>query len=229
MPRQPSLSANHTCVSVPFVYQRGDSAAAVAAHVTFHLDARFALCTPGSPSSSIHAGDWLAAFSNKTFQVVDNGGGTFTVDQTLLGAPCGPTHGGVLFTVDVASVGSDGAGDITVVSSQVRDCANQPLPAQPGAPAQLIVSHTPPPAITNLASAQIVTGNTAGSRTGIRLTWTLPAPGAVALYRAPFGSYPEYDDNGGTLPDSAAAPAAPWVLLSTSATSGSTDTPPVRG
>jgi hypothetical protein len=227
------LSASRTCVGVPFIYQRGDSAAAMAAHVTFQLDSRFALCTPGSPVASIHPGDWLAAFVNKNFQVVDNGGGSFTVDQTLLGQPCGPTHGGVLFTVDVAAVGGagapDGAGDITVTGSQVRDCTNQPLPAQPGPPSQLIVSHTPPPAITDLASVQVLSGNPAGSRTGITVSWTVPIPGPVALYRAPFGSYPEYDDGGGTLPDSAAAPAAPWVLVSAAATSGIVDHPPVRG
>jgi hypothetical protein len=227
------LSASRTCVSVPFVYQRGDSAAAIAAHVTFLLDPRFTLCTPGSPTASIHPGDWLAGFLNTSFQVVDNGSGSFTVDQSLLGLPCGPTHGGVLFTVDVAAVGGagapDGAGDITVTNSQVRDCSNQPLPAQPGPPAQLIVSHTPPPAISDLASAQVLTGNPAGSRTGITLDWTVPSPGTVALYRAPFGSYPEYDDGGGTLPDSAAAPAAPWVLVSASASSGLVDHPPVRG
>jgi hypothetical protein len=223
------LSANHTCVSVPFVYQRGDSAAAMAAHVTFQLDPRFALCTPGSPASSIHLGDWLSAFTNKNFQVVDNGGGSFTVDQTLLGQPCGPTNGGVLFTVDVASAGGDGAGDITVTNSQVRDCTNQPLPAQPGPAAQLIVSHTPPPAILDLGSAQVLSGNPAGSRTGITVSWTAPSPGTVALYRAPFGSYPEYDDGGGTLPDSTVAPAAPWVLVSAVATPGIVDHPPVRG
>jgi hypothetical protein len=227
------LSANRTCVSVPFRYQRGDSAAAIAAHVTFQLDPRFALCTPGSPAASIHPGDWLTGFANTSFQVVDNGGGSFSVDQSLLGLPCGPRHGGVLFTVDVAAVGGagapDGAGDITVTSSQVRDCSNQPLPAQPGPPAQLIISHTPPPAITDLASSQVLSGNPAGSRTGIALNWTTLSPGAVALYRAPFGSYPEYDDGGGTLPDSAAAPAAPWVLVSASATPGLVDLPPVRG
>src|SRR5262249_37776721 len=51
----------------------------------------------------------------------------------------------------------------------------------------------------------------------------------VALYRAPFGTYPEYDDDGGTAPDSAAAPGAPWTLVSASATPGLVDTPPARG
>jgi hypothetical protein len=223
------LSANRTCVSVPFEYQRGDNAPVRGASVTFQLDPRFTLCTPGSPAASIRAGGWLAAYSNKLFQVISNGGGSYTVDQTLLGLPCGPTTGGTLFTVDLATIGGDGAGDLTVTTCQVRDCASQPLPAQPGPPAQLVVSHTAPPAIGDLVATQVPTGNGPGERTGITLAWTLPLPGSVALYRAPFGSYPEYDDGGGTLPDSAAAPAAPWTLVNATAISGMVDLPTVRG
>jgi hypothetical protein len=221
------LSGAHTCVSVPFVYTRGDTTPAAAAHVTFQLDPRFALC--GTATASIHIGSWLSSFSNKTFQVVDNGGGSYTVDQSVLGLPCGPTTGGTLFTVDVAAVGGDGVGDITVNEVRIRDCSNQPLPGQPGPAAQLVVNHSAPPHIFNLATAQVVTGNPAGSRTGITVTFTPPAPGTVALYRAPFGSYPEYDDDGGVAPDSAAAPGTPWTLVTGAAVSGLVDTPPVRG
>jgi hypothetical protein len=221
------LSSTHACVSVPFVYTRGDSTPAAAAHVTFQLDSRFALCGP--LTSSIHIGTWLGSFTNKTFQIVDNGGGSYTVDQALLGLPCGPTTGGVLFTVDVAAVGGDGVGDLTVTEAHIRDCSNQPLPGQPGPAAQLVVSHGASAHINDLATAQVLAGNPAGSRTGITVTFTKPAPGTVALYRAPFGSYPEYDDDGGTAPDSAAAPGAPWTLVTGSAVSGLVDTPPVRG
>ena len=223
------LSSAHTCVSVPFVYTRGDTVPASAAHVRFQLDPRFALCTPGNPSASIHIGGWLGSFTNKTFQIIDEGGGAYTVDQSLLGLPCGPTTGGVLFTVDIAAAGGDGVGDLTVTEVRIRDCTNQPLPGQPGPAASLVVSHAAPPAINDLASAQVLTGNPPGSRTGIRVTFTPPAPGPVALYRAPFGSYPEYDDDGGTAPDSAGAPGAPWTLVTGAAVSGLVDTPPVRG
>ena len=223
------LSANRSCVSVPFVYQRGDTVASVGAHVTFQLDPRFTLCTPGTPSASIHFGSWLSAYANHTFQIIDHGGGSYTVDQALLGAPCGPDSGGVLFTVDVATIAGDGAGDITVTECRVKDCNNLPLPAQPGPPAQLVVSHTPPPAIVDLASTQVLSGNGTSGRTGIVLTWTNPQPGSIALYRAPFGTYPEYDDLGGAAPDSTLAPAAPWTLVSAAAVSGLVDVPPVRG
>jgi hypothetical protein len=195
--------------------------------VTFQLDPRFALC--GTLTSSIHAGSWLASFSNKTFQVIDQGAGVYTVDQALLGAPCGPTTGGVLFTVDVAAAGGDGVGNITVTDVRIRDCANQPLPGQAGAAAPLAVNHVAPPHIADLASAQVLNNNPAGSRTGIAVTFSQPGPGPVALYRAPFGSYPEFDDDGGVAPDSAAAPGAPWTLVTANAVSGLVDTPPVRG
>ncbi|HEU5319563.1 MAG TPA: cohesin domain-containing protein, partial [Methylomirabilota bacterium] len=144
-------------------------------------------------------------------------------------APCGPTAGGVLFTVNLAAVGGDGAGDITLTDVRIRDCANQPLPGQAGAPAQLVVSHSPPPAISDLASAQVTGGNGPGERTGITLTWTAPAPGPVALYRAPFGTYPEFDDGGGLAPDSTVAPGATWTLVSANAVPGLVDVPPARG
>jgi hypothetical protein len=121
------LSGAHTCVSVPFVYTRGDTTPAAAAHVTFQLDPRFALC--GTATSSIHIGSWLSSFTNKTFQVVDNGGGSYTVDQSLLGLPCGPTTGGTLFTVDVAAVGGDGVGDITVTEVRIGTARTSRCPA----------------------------------------------------------------------------------------------------
>lgn len=221
------LSASRTTVRVPFVYRKGEPAATRLAHVKFTLDPRFALA--GSPASSILPGSWSAGFVNRLFQVVDEGGGQYSVDLAFLGLPCGPDTGGVLFTVDVQAVGGDGVGDITVDESRVRDCDNTPLPAQPGAPAQLVVSHAAPPAIQDLAAAQRLSGNGNGDRTGIVVTWSTTPPGPVSLYRAPFGSYPEYDDTGGVLPDSTLAPNAPWTLVSANAVSGLVDVPPVRG
>jgi len=223
------LSDATPCVSVPFVYQKGDSVTTLGAHVTFQLDPRFQLCTPGNPSLSIHPGDWSTGYPNLNFQVIDEGGGSYTVDQVLLGLPCGPTTGGVLFTVDVGAAGGDGAGDLTVTDVRIRDCTNTPLPGQPGDPAQLIVSHTPPSTLTDLVSTQIISGNGAGLLTSIQIDWTPPADGSVSLYRASFGGYPEYDDLGGTLPDSTLAPGAPWELVSADAAPGLLDVPPGRG
>ena len=224
------ISSARPCVSVPFVYTRGESAAALGASVTFRIDtARFSLCTPATPASSIHAGSWLAGYANASLFVTDLGGGRYTVDQALLGAPCGPTTGGVLFSADLQAAGSDGVGDIEVTAVHARDCDNAALPAVPGPAAQLVVTHAAPPAIADLAAAQVSSGNGSGGTTGIALAWTAQVPGAVSVYRAPFGAYPEYDDGGGTAPDSSAAPGAPWSLVSASAAPGLVDHPPARG
>ena len=222
------LSAAHPCVTVPFVYQKGDTVAAIGAHVRFQLDSRFALCTPGNPEQSILPGSWLAGFPNASFHVSSHGGGSYSVDQVLLGSPCGPDTGGVLFTVNLAATGGDGAGDITVAEAHIRDCANAPLPGQPGPPAQLVISHVPPAAITDLAASQVLAGNGPGPLVRLLLQWTQPVEGQVAIYRAPFGTYPEFDDAGGVTPDPTAAPGAPWTQLSANASSPMLHVPPSR-
>ncbi len=134
----------HSCVAVPFVYQRTDSVPARGVSVTFQIDtARLALCTPSSPYSSIQMGSWLDAFSNQLLQVVDNGGGSYTVDVLLLGQPCGQPRGGTLFTARLASAGPDGLGAVSVTSVHVRDCDNSPIAVLAGAPESLLVENAP--------------------------------------------------------------------------------------
>jgi hypothetical protein len=135
----------------------------------------------------------------------------------------------VLFTVDLKSNGADGVGDVTVIEAAVRDCDNQPLPVQPGATAQLVVNRVAPSAITDLVGTQVTSGNDASGRTGIVLGWTPTTAGRVELYRAPFGSYPGYDNGGGVAPDSSDAPDGAWVLVSSDASPGFVDAPPSRG
>jgi len=82
----------------------------------------------------------------------------------------------------------------------------------------------------SVTATQVLLGNPSGTRTGIVVSF-----GAVAgastyrVYRAPYGHYPEYDDNGGAPPAQPTSwpPAAPWTLTGVTA-SGGTDTPPVR-
>jgi hypothetical protein len=195
------------------------------------VPARFALRAvhAGNPEQSILPGSWLAGFPNATFHVSSHGGGSYSVDQVLLGSPCGPDTGGVLFTVNLAATGGDGAGDITVADAHIRDCSNAPLPGQPGPPAQLVISHVPPGAITDLAVSQVLAGNGPGPLVRLLLEWTPPVEGQVAIYRAPFGTYPEFDDAGGVTPDPTAAPGAPWTLLSADASSPLLHVPPSRG
>jgi hypothetical protein len=218
------------CVNLPATLTRGESATARAISVTFHLDpSRLSLCAPATPTASIHAGNWLNGFSPTVFQVVDNGGGSYTVDQTVLGDPCGPTGGGTLFTVDLKSViPGDGTGTVTLDAIQFRDCDGAAIPASAGGPAVLTIDHSGPTAIADVASAEILSGNGPGGTTGIQVTWSGGSPADV--YRAPYGSYPLYDHAGPvTPPDPALAPGPPWTLVSNGASSGLVDHPGVRG
>lgn len=225
------LSTANACVSVPFLFARGETAPARGVSVTFQLEpAKLALCTPGSPVSSIHLGAWLGGYPNTDLEVIDRGGGRYTVDLALFGSPCGPISGGHLFTVDVQSVGGDGTGSIEVVSAIARDCDNLPIGVLPGPPAQVTINHAAPGAITDLASEQVLAGNPPGSTTGITVTWATGGGASARLYRAPFGAYPLYDANGPVAPpDPLAAPGAPWTLVAAAAQPGHVDHPPMRG
>lgn len=224
------LSNAHACVSVPFEYVKAESILARGMSVTFQIDTtRLALCSAGSPTLSVHPGSWLSGFSNTSFQVVSNGGGSYTVDQAILGQPCGVPGGGQLFTVDLKAAGLDGSGSIAVLSVKGRDCGSAAIPVMAGSPAALLIEHSPPPPIASLASEPVTSGNGPGPTTGITITWPGNPPGTVSLYRAPFGVYPEYDDGPASVPDSSLAPGAPWTLVSSNASSGLVDHPPVRG
>lgn len=225
------LSAAQPCAGVPVRFDRAESTPARGASVTFQIEAaKLSLCTPATPASSVHPGTWLAGFASTSFQVTDHGGGRYTVDQTILGTPCGATSGGPLFTIDLQPVGGDGSGAITVTSVTVRDCGNAPIAAIPGPAASIQIDNTAPAPITDLSAGQVFAGNGAGPTTGIALTWTTGGEGTVRLYRAPFGSYPLYDALGPVSPpDPSAAPGAPWTLVASGATSGIVDQAAPRG
>ena len=217
------LTPAHTCENVPVMFTRTDLTGARGASVTFQLSPELMLCT--TAAGSIHQGTWLSAYGNKVFQVVDNGGGSYTVDQSLLGTPCGITTGGQLFTIDVKKSGGDGTGTITVTNVIVRDCVNAPLPGIPGAPATITIDTVAPAAMTNLSAAQVKAGNMATrDTTGVTVTFTPPSGAAVTeVWAAPFGNYPEYDDapGSGSIPTTPSyPPPSPWVLTSAT-TSGS--------
>ena len=224
------ITRAHACVNVPFVFTRAESLPARAMSVTFQIDlSKLSLCTPTTPAASVHVGTWLAAFA-RSFQVTDNGGGSYTVDQVILGAPCGATAGGQLFTADLKSVGDDGSGTVTVMAVNVRDCGNVPIPAASGAPAAITIDNLGPAEITDLVASRVTAGVDSGSTTRIMVTWSTGGAGTVSLYRAPFGSYPEYDDDGPVSPPSpSAAPGPPWTLVAANAASGYVDHAAPRG
>jgi hypothetical protein len=224
------LGPAHASVLVPFVLTRSDTLPARGFTVRFQLDpVRLALANPANPAANLHVGSWFAGYDVLSPQITDNGGGAYTVDVSVFGLPCGPTTGGSLFSIDVAAAGPDGGGSIAVSSTQLRGCANDPIPVSPGPAATLAIDHVAPVPIADLVAAAVTTGNGAGPTTGIRLTWTGTAGDSVTLYRAPFGSYPGYDNGGGTAPDSALAPGAPWTFVATTVASGYVDTAAPRG
>jgi hypothetical protein len=119
---------------------------------------------------------------------------------------------------------------VTVTAVTLRDCNNGPVAGSPGAPATITIDNTTPAAVTDLSAAQRTSGNGAGSTTGIILSWATGGAGSVALYRAPFGTYPEYDDDGAVPPPNPAlAPGGPWTLVNANATSPYTDAAAARG
>ncbi|MBD3335409.1 MAG: hypothetical protein GF355_07815, partial [Candidatus Eisenbacteria bacterium] len=203
------LSIGNTCATVPVNFNRDDTSGARGISVTFQLSSELELCD--TYGASIDQGTWLAGY-NSTFQVYDNGGGSYTVDQAILGSPCGVTTGGELFTVDVtAGPGADpvDSGTITVTDVIVRDCNNQPLPGIPGEPGTVTIDTVAPVPVDALAAQQIKTGNDADGTTEIALAWSDPGEGTAAeIYRKGFGAYPEYDDGGGAVPSVPADPAS---------------------
>ncbi len=222
------ISTANPCVTVPMIFTRVDSADARGISVTFALSPELELC------GSITQGAWLAGFAS-TFQVIDNGGGSYTVDQAILGQPCGVTTGGTLFEIPVgktAGVTTDSTGTITVTAVAARDCANQPLPGVPGDAASIPIDITLPATITDLAASQKKSGNDSDGTTEIIITFTAPGDAdSVRVFRMGFGDYPEYDDGTGAAP---AAPATPgdaitdgWTLTDVTAT-GQTDEPATR-
>ena len=218
-PAPGSAISNPTpCVTVPVVFTRTDATPVRAYTVTIELSANLSLCG----AQFVTAGYTLAP---RQFLVTPLGGNQWTVDETTLGAPCGATGSGTLFTVDVTSAATSGTGTITVVSVQARDCVNQPVPASPGPAASITIDREGPAQTADLVAIQLKTGNyvplpsPSHSTTPVRLEFTLP-PDAVSVevYRRPFGGYPQYDENGGAAPGAPAGlPTAGWTLTGVTA------------
>lgn len=211
------ISPCNTCLTVPIEFSRTDASMLRGVSVTFQLSSELELCAGvGSVSLATGAGSLYDGYTNTNLFVIDNGGGSYTADATLLGMPCGPTVGGTLLNVGVAAatgVTGDVTGTITVTAVTVRDCDNAPLPGTPGAPATVTINNGAPGAVADLAAIQVKTGNTppADGTTSIDLTWTDPGDPdltTVEIWRKGFGDYPEYDDGTGAVPTAPATPAA---------------------
>jgi hypothetical protein len=208
-----------TCKTFTVTFNRVDTTPLRAISVDFQLSPELVLCT-GVPGTDVVAGGLWGAYAIQK-QVVDNGGGSYTVDIAVLGDPCGPATGGAVFTVNVAKapgVTVDAVGTVTVTDVLVRDCNNVPLPGIPGAPASITIDLTAPATATNLTAQQVKTGNDSDGTTKINLAWTDPVSldaDQVEIWRKGYGAYPEYDDAGGSVPVAPVSLANGWTLVVT--------------
>jgi hypothetical protein len=201
------ISTATPCVTVPVLFHQGTPASVRGTSVTVQLSSELMLCGAGIQPGTLFSPPWGSVLPY--FFVINNGGGSYTVDYSILGLPCGPTTGGLLFTLDVAASGTatpDDVGTITVTSVIARDCSNVPVPAVAGSPALIPIDRTGPAAVTDLTATQLKTGNDSDGTTKIQVAFTAPGDATVIeVYRAPFGNYPEYDD----LPGAGTVPATP--------------------
>ncbi len=132
------------------------------------------------------------------FQVLDNGDGTLTVDDALLGATPGLVDTADMFTIAVQTVG-DGEVGVEFVSYELRDALNQPLYA-PLLGTSFLVDCIAPAPVTDITAA---TGHNRITVTWnhddvdvdhyeiFRGLWYDTTPGVSA--------YPEYDDLPGNV------------------------------
>jgi hypothetical protein len=221
VPPGPCITPSNPCLTVPVNITRDDVELMRAFSVTLTISPELQLCGPGA----IAEGTYLSSVSGATtfFQVVDNSGGSYSVDGAILGLPCGQTDAnGTLFTIDVQGSG-EAVGTITIDSAVLRDCSNTPMGALPGDPATVVVDMVLPAAVVDLAASQALTGNAADTdTTRIQLDFTAPGDAAVTeVWAAPFGDYPEYDDGPGPGSVPAAPsypPGAPWQLTTATGT-----------
>jgi len=229
-----------SCVTVPIDIGRIDAGQTRGISVTLDISDDLAVCGSGIAAAT-GPGSWLDGLSagEYTVQTINNPDGTLTIDIAVFGASCGPAGGGTAVEVPVASNlgGTSGTGTIEVVGVDIRDCSFQPVAGVAPPAATVEIDETAPPAIADLAVAQVTSGNDTDGTTQVALSWTAsPDPDAatIEIYRKGFGDYPEYDDGTGTAPTTPADPAAAvadnWTLVASVPATGTgyTDEPSTR-
>jgi hypothetical protein len=207
------ITPAHACVEVPVTVARTGAVPMRGFSVDVELSAGLVVC-----GAEVEQGDYLSGVGPTHFEVVDRGGGAYTVDCAILGLPCGATAAsGTLFTLHLASALPAGTGTVTVSAVTLRDCANAEIAAAPGAPVTVTVDNLVPGAVSVSASQPRV-GNDADGTTRIHVSWTgtVAAGDSVLVYRRGFGAYPEYDDAGGSVPATPGVPPpAGWTWAGT--------------
>ena len=203
------LTDGTTCTELTVTFDRTentDPSRGVSADI--QLSPELELCDPSDLASNFTkatgSGAWEGTY-DASMQLLDNGGGSYTVDLAILGTSCGPTTGVDLFTVSVkraAGVSGNAVGTVAVTDVLVRDYLNAPLPGLPGVTGEVPIDQTAPAAVTDLVATQVKSGNDSDGTTKIQLSWTAPGGDAdyVEIWRNSYGDYPEYDDGTGAEP-----------------------------
>ena len=216
--------------SVPVEYG-ADRGFAIAPATGYHLDSLYVDGAPVAPTTSY-------SFTNVTTNHTIHA--TFAINTYTIAASAG-VHGAV-DPAGVVSVDYGGSRAFTLTADSgyhLDSLLVDGAPVDPVSPytfSSVQANHTlratfavnpPVPAITLLTAAQLKTGNGAASTTAVRIGWPAVGAGAtVAIYRAAFGNYPEYDD--GPLPGSVPPlpttypPDGRWSLAGSVAAPGTT-------
>ncbi len=214
VPATVAISSHTPVVQVPVMFDRVDATAARATSVTFSLSSNLVL------ASSVVESSYFSSLGTTQMFVVDNGGGSYTVDLALLGPGCGPTGSGTLFVLSLAAApgAPDGMGFVSVDQCRAVDCTGGPLPAGPGGQSQIVLDRTPPSSVSVFSVTQQLSGNDSDGSTKLSLSFSTPGAGdLVEVYRASFGNSPEYDDppNPGSVPPMPSyPPSGRWTPVS---------------
>ena len=138
-----TLSSTTASLTVPVTLSRNYANAMRLFHVTLQLSPELTLA---GGTGGITAGGFLASGGDPTtFQVVDNGGGSYSVDGSVLGTSCNVTAlSGTLFNVAVSSSVTTGPGSVTITDVTLRDCDNATLPGATGSAASVAIDNGVP-------------------------------------------------------------------------------------
>jgi len=171
---------------------RGSTTPVLGFSIRIHLSPNLTLC-----GSGISEGTFLSSAGATTFQITPKPGNEYVVDGAVLGNDCGPTATtGVLFNVAVTSGDADGTGSISIVSAQLRDCDNVPLPT--------VLGSTGTVSIDNQAPVVTVTAPNGGEAWPIgstqTITWSASDNVAVSTVDIDYST-----DGGATYPFSIAS------------------------
>jgi len=163
----------------------------------------------------------LGALGPHYFDVVDNGDGTLTINDAILGTTTGLTAAAPLFTVVFHPAG-DGVANVNIDGYKLRDPDNVDLFADVSG-ATITVDCTAPPAVTGITADP--------GHQKVDVSWTMADESDVDHYEVYRGlwydttvgtsAYPEYDDlPADVIPTrpadrNAAAASAEWELAGT--------------